>query len=120
MERPVVVEDDEFGEYLVGLMELLLSSSTGPFDIQQTHRRRYVVVATSPQEQFVASFTRRPDAELFVRTAMGLQNVVTVFAEIRSRHYDDGTGLCAECSKPFACETRLAVLRLAGVRAAAG
>ena len=114
MSCPVVLEDDEVGEYLVGLMELLLRASTGPFTVQTTSRRRHTVVIAPANVQPVASFTRPVDAELFVRSAMGLQNVVQAFAEIRRYHYDDGTGHCAECQKSFPCGTRRAVLRVAG------
>lgn len=119
MSCPVVVEDDEVGDYLVGLMELLLRTSTGPFTIQTTSRRRHTVVTAAPHAQTVASFTRPVDAELFIRSAMGLQKVVQAFAEIRSYHHDDGTGFCAECHKHFPCETRRAVLRVAGAGGAA-
>lgn len=87
------------------LMRMVLRSSPGPFTVVRTAARRHRVTS-GPGSQFIASFTRSADADLFISAGPALRSLVVAASEVRGYHRDDGDARCTECGDGFPCRTR--------------
>lgn len=94
------------GAYLTDLMALVVRASPGPLTVTRRPSGSYQVRSSSPRRRPLATFARRPDAELFVRAVSAVRALAVASAELLDGHRDDGTGRCARCREQAPCWTR--------------
>lgn len=112
------VRDPAIGDYLAGLMTLVLRASPGPFAIRRTAGSEYAVTAADGGRS-IATFTREADAQLFAQLLPDLRALAAAAAEVLSLHRDDGRGLCVQEGQPAPCTTRRTIMTQLAPRAAA-
>lgn len=98
------VQEDLVGDYLAGVMDLVVRASPGPFRIEPAAGGRYALRTETGRA--VATVNREDDAKVFARDRLDLRVLVTAVAELLGWHYDDGTGHCAKDGEPVPCTTR--------------
>ena len=112
------VQDVPIGNYLAGLMELVLRASTGPFVIEQGTGSWHTVTAERGGPA-LATFAQRADAELFARALPDLRAATAALVETLGLHRDAGFGRCAQDGQEVPCLTQRVLTAQLAPRAAA-